>query len=325
MRHQRTAGSILSLGSINADFQIRTRRRREASDTLLATDFARLGGGKAANVAFLAGKLGRKAQLFAHTGDDDLAEQAIAPLRETGVDLRGIKKIRNGHTGVTMITVPYEGKRSVVRAPNANGFWCPDDVAPVISAIGAAEADSVLVVDCEIPAFVVEQALRAARQRGMRTVLAPSAMSRVNDALLKLADVIVLKTSAATALTGVTCSDIDSVIIAAQSLLERGIAVACIKLPQGGCVLAEDGCAFHIAPVPVDVVDTTGAGDAFTGALVVALLEKRPPHQAARFAVAASHLAVTAYGSQPAYPTREQIERLERRLDMHTHVWQPVH
>jgi ribokinase len=118
---------------------------------------------------------------------------------------------------------------------------------------------------------------------------------------------------------------VESAMDAGNCLLECGVNVVCIKLADGGCVVVEHGCAFHIAAVPVDVVDTTGAGDAFTGGLAVALMEHRPLHQAARFAVAASHLAVTAWGSQPAYPTRGQIERMEARLTTSTHVRQPVH
>jgi ribokinase len=318
-------GTILSLGSINADFQMRTKRQPEVSETLLASDFAKLGGGKAANVAYLATKLGLRAQLFAHTGDDDLSEQAIAPLRETGVDLSCIKKIKNAHTGVTMITVPPDGKKSIVMAANANGFWCQDDVQPVLQAIREAEPGSVLVADCEIPVFIVEQAMRAARQRGIITVLDPSPADRVTDAVLKLTDFIAPNCGETRKLTGLECDDVDTAIDAGTLLLERGVRVACIKLADGGCVVVEDGCAFHIASVPVEVVDTTGAGDAFTGALSVALMEKQALHDAARFAVAASHLAVTAYGSQPAYPTREEIECMERRLETSTHVRQPVH
>jgi len=318
-------GKILSLGSINADFHMRTKLQPERNEMLHASDFARLGGGKAANIAYLASRLGKATQLFAHTGDDDLAEQAMAPLRDSGVDVSGIKKIKNAHTGVTMITVPPDGKKSILMAANANGFWCQDDVAPVLLAIRSAESGSVLVADCEIPVFIVEQAMRTARQCDIKTILDPAPAERVTDALLKLTDFIALNAGEAKTLTGIECEDVASAMDAGNCLLERGVAVACIKLADGGCVVVEDGCAFHIAPVPVDVVDTTGAGDAFTGGLAVALLEQHPLHQAARFAVAASHLAVTAWGSQPAYPTRQQIERMEARLDMRTHIRQPVH
>jgi len=324
-RKEAAYGKILSLGSINADFQMRTKRQPKVSETLLASDFAKLGGGKAANVAYLARRLGHHAQLFAHTGDDDLSEQAIAPLRETGVDLSGLKKIKNAHTGVTMITVPPDGKKSIVMAANANGFWCQDDALPVLQAIREADPGSVLVADCEIPVFIVEQAMRAARQRGITTILDPSPADRVTEAVLKQTDFIAPNSVETKALTDIECDDVPSAIDAGKVLLELGVRVACIKLADGGCVVVEDGCAFHIAPVPVEVVDTTGAGDAFTGALSVALLEGYPLHHAARFAVAASHLAVTAYGSQPAYPTREEIERMERRLETSTHVRQPVH
>lgn len=317
---EKSAPTILSLGSVNADFQMRTERMPEVSETLLAYDFVRLSGGKAANVAYLARKLEVPARLFAHIGDDDLAEQTMRPLRNIGVDLNGVQKIQNASTGITMITVPPDGKKSIVMAANANLLWSPADAPALAQAIHQAPAGSVLAVDCEIPVFIVEQAMQAARAAGIKTVLDPSPADRVTDALLQLADFIVPNTGEAKELTGIDCVDVHAAIAAGRNLLARGVGNACMKLFDGGCVLVEKRHAIHILPVPLPVVDTTGAGDAFTGALAVALADGLAIEAAVRYAVAASHLAVTAYGSQQAYATREQIEQMERRLGVTTYA-----
>lgn len=313
-------GVVLSLGSVNADFQIRVEHRPEVSETLLGRDFRRFGGGKAANVAYLARRLGLEVRLFGHVGDDDLAWQALGPLRDVGVDLSGIKQVAGKTTGVAMVTVPPDGKKGIVLAANANQAWTLRDAAAVVREINAAPANAVLVLDCEIPVFVLERAAAAAGRRGCTTILDPSPADRVTEALIATADMIVPNGSEAERLTGVRCDDVDSAVRAGVRLLARGAAAACIKLPDGGCALVEKERVTHVGAVPVDVVDTTGAGDAFAGALAVALAEQRPRVDAVKFAVAATHLAVSGYGSQPALPVREQIQAILPRLPVSTAV-----
>jgi ribokinase len=307
-------GLILALGSVNADFQVRVDRRPEVSETLLATDFKRMSGGKSANVAFLACKLGLQAQLLAHVGDDDLAEQALAALREVGIDLSCVQHITGQSTGVAMITVPPDGKKGIVMAPNANDCWNEADAETVAKAVAEAPPDSVLVTNCELPDFIVMRALQAAREHSMRSILDPSPADRVSDTLLQLADIVAPNAGEAQSLTDIECKDAHSGFRAGKQLRERGAKVAIVKLADGGCVMADGEDTAYIAAVPVDMVDSTGAGDAFAGALAVAIAERRSHAEAARFAVAASHLAVTGYGSQPAYPDRAQLEEMEKRL-----------
>lgn len=304
---------VIALGSVNADFQVRVERRPEPSETLLATDFKRFSGGKSANVAFLASKLGLQAHLYARVGDDDLAEQALSALREIGVDLAGVKSVPGQSTGVAMITVPPDGKKGIIMAPNANDAWSAEDAEALAQALEALPG-SVLVTNCEIPRMIIERALRAARQHGIRSILDPSPADRADDELLRLADVVAPNAGEAQSLTGIECKDAQSGLQAGRRLLERGASVAYVKLADGGCVVTEQQGSAYIAAVPVEVVDSTGAGDAFAGALAVALAEGRSHAEAARFAVAASHLAVTAYGSQPAYPDRARLREMEQRL-----------
>lgn len=313
-RNRSGSGMILSLGSINADFQVRIARRPEVSETLPGSDFRRFGGGKAANVAYLARRLGHTVRLFGHVGDDDLAWQALGPLRDIGVDLSGIKQVAGNATGVAMVTVPPDGKKGIVLAANANEAWTAGDAAGIVREINATPPNAVLVLDCEIPVFVLERAVEAARRHGLITILDPSPADKVSDRLIAGAGLVVPNATEAERLTGLRCDDVDSAIHAGTRLLERGASAACVKLSDGGCVLVENERVTHVGAVPVKVVDTTGAGDTFAGALAVALAEQRPLADAVRFAVAATHLAVTGYGSQAALPMREQIQRIFNRL-----------
>lgn len=300
-------GAILALGSINADFQVRVDQSPGRADMLLAHDMRRLGGGKAANVAYLARMLGHDAFLFGRVGDDDLSDQALAPMRALHVDIHGVTRAMNHQTGMAMIVVPPSGKKRIVLAANANDDWSEEATSAMCKTISHASKACVLVADCEVPAGVVKAAARAARRRGIRVVLDPSFASRVDDELLALVDAITPNESEAHQLLGKGAGKDPADV--ARALSARGPAIVCLKLSDGGCLLVHEDRLHHLrADNNAPVVDTTGAGDAFTGAFAVACLEGRPPLEGARFAVAASSLAVTAYGSQPSYPRREAIE-----------------
>ena len=298
---------IISLGSVNADFQVRIDRRPAESETLLGRDFVRLGGGKAANVALIARKLGRSVRLLARVGDDDLAEQALGPLRRAGIDLTGVGRVAGCGTGVAMIMVPPDGKKGIVLAPNANEAWTDRDLPDILRHIEAADAGAVLVLDCEIPRFVAEAAAAAARDRGLTRVLDPSPADRAGD-LLALVDVVTPNPAEAETLTGIRVTDAGSAARAAERILACGPSAVLAKLPDGGCVATDGRRIVRVEGPPGDVIDTTGAGDAFAGALAVALFEHCAILEAARYAVAAARLAVGGYGSQPAYPDRATLE-----------------
>jgi ribokinase len=298
---------VFSLGSINADFAMRVACPPAPGEMRLATDFARFGGGKAANVAFLARRLGVPARLFGRVGDDALREQALAPLRGAGVDLAGVTTVPDAATAVSMIAIPPDGNKSIVLANNANDAWTMADVEPLVAALAAAPPGSALVADYEVPDFVVERAVAAAGERGLTTVIDPSPAMRVDLGRLAGSAVLTPNPTEAEGLTGIRIDDVGAAAAAADRLRGRGVRALCIKFGAGGCLVAETDRKWVIHPVPVSVVDKTGAGDAFAGALAVALMEGRSFVEAAAFAAAASHLAVTAYGSQPAYPTRDRI------------------
>lgn len=302
---------ILSLGSINLDLQMKSERWPEGGETLMATDFLMLGGGKAANVAFLAARLGALPVLLGHVGDDPLGDLACAPLAEAGIDLSRVKRVAGVPTGLSHITVRPDGQKHIVLAPNANDCWTRLDAEETARVVAGAPPGSVLVLDLEIPGAVVKEALEAARRRGLTIVLDPSPAGRVTSDLLHGVDFVLPNPPEAKRLTGRAITSLDQAFLAGADLCARGARNAVVKLSGGGAALVGPGLRAHLeVPRRVEVVDATGAGDAFAGAFGVALLEGKGPEEATRFAVAAATCAVTAYGSQPSYPTREALERM---------------
>jgi ribokinase len=310
---------ILSLGSINADFQVRTERPLTAGATLLGSAFARRSGGKAANVAYLARLLGCHALLCGRVGDDDLGEQALPALRGASVSLECVTRASGTATGVSMISVGPDGKKTIVLAANANDSWDSAAEEAVEHAVGGAPPGSVLAADCEVPVGIVTRAALAARWRGFKLVLDPAPADRASPELLGLAHAITPDAREAGHLARVPTATPENAAQAAAILSHLGVPLVCIKLADGGCIASFEGRTLHVPPVPVEIVDTTGAGDAFTGALAVALLEDQPPRSAVLFATAASHVSVTRYGSQESYPRREEIEALVPRLAAQAH------
>lgn len=305
---------VLAVGSINADFELRVPQPPRPGRTQLGADLLRTSGGKAANVAVLAARLGVPARLFGRVGDDDLAGQALAGPRAAGVDLAGVR-VAAGPTALSMIQVPPDGDKIIVLAPGANDALTEADAAALVAAVRAGAGHAVLVADLEVPPTSIRPALVAARQAGVPTVLDPSPADRLPADLLPLIDHVTPNASEAGQLTGVPVRSVDDAAAAAHRLRERGAGAAYVRLSGGGCVVADaSGTHAVTAPGDVRVVDATGAGDAFTGALGVAVLHRLPPPAAATIAVAAAACAVGGYGSQESYPTRAALAAMAMRV-----------
>lgn len=306
--------TLLSLGSINADFQVRVDEPPGDRETLLAHDLCRLSGGKASNTAYLAARFGHRSVLLGRVGDDDLAEQALVPLRDVGVSVDGVSRAPGQSTGVSMIMVPPDAKKHIVLATNANDCWDEAAAEAVCARIEGSETPACLVLDYEIPAWVVRRAVEAAARRGIPVVLDPSFPDRLERDLLLMLHAITPNADEAEALVGRPVDGIEAAADAARELQRAGTAIVCIKLSDGGCVLACAQETLHVPPGEVEPVDTTGAGDAFTGVFAIALLEGRAPREAAAWGVAAANLSITVYGSQPAYPEPERVASLAQQL-----------
>ncbi len=305
-----TSPYLIALGSINVDFQTRADRAPAFGQLTVARDFATLGGGKAANVAYLARALGADVRLIGHVGADPLAPLALRELEEHGIDLSGVRALPSRATGAAWITVGPDGAKAIALATNANDVWTEEEAAAVAALVAAAPRGSVLVADLEVPAFVVRRALEAARGSGIHTVLDPSPPERMSAELFRLADYLTPDRAEAEALTGIPVRSAADGVAAGRTLVARGVRVALVKLGAGGCVVVDHEAQMHVPAVEVTPVDTTGAGDAFASAFGVALLAGAESVVAARYGGAAAALVVTHYGSRPTGAVREEVDRL---------------
>ncbi len=277
---------ITVVGSVNLDLVATADRLPAPGETVLGGAFASHPGGKGANQALAARRLGADVALIAKVGRDANADQALALLKADGVDLSGLQHSDREPTGVALIAVAPDGENQILVAPGANSALTPDDLPETIT--GA------LVGQHEAPLKTLAAAI--ARCDGFVALNLAPAMATSAEVLNRADLLIVNETEAA--------------FYGEASLLASGGQVA-VTLGAKGAVLYRDGQEIaRAAPPPVDVVDATGAGDTFTAALTVALLEGREPEAALRFACAAGALATTKAGAQPSLPRRKDVDAL---------------
>lgn len=308
---------VISVGSINADLVFSVERALRPGETLLSRDFLRTSGGKGANRAVQARRLGARARLFGCVGDDDLADRALAGPGSADVDVGGVG-VASGPTGAAAILVEESGEKSIALAANANDSWPPDYAAGLADAVTAAPSGTIVAADLEVPALALGEVLRVAAERDLRVVLDPSPPDRVTPDLWSCVDHVTPNPNEAGRITGIEVTSVASAEAAGAELVARGARVAYVKLRSGGCVAVDAAGATVHEPPDVHVVDATGAGDAFAGTLAVGLAEGRPPPDAARLAVAAAACSVGRHGSQESYGNRSELERLARQVDRST-------
>jgi ribokinase len=304
------SGQLLSLGSINVDVQMRVDGTPPAGETSFGRDFAVFSGGKAANAAYMARRLGTDAALIGAIGQDELANRVLEPLAAEGVNLEGVRKLFDTPTGLAIVLVDADGEKTIVQAPNANLVWDSKAIEAMRQTIAAAPDHSVLLVDLEVSSEAAQAAADAAHARDIPVILDPSPATRASALLLQSVDFVTPNAAEAERLTGMPVTGHDDAIAVGKAFIEAGVmGAALIKLRTGGCAVVSRDDAFTLPAIPVESVDKTGAGDAFAGAFGVAIIEGMSLREAARFALAAANLSVAGYGAQSSYPTRAEIER----------------
>ncbi|AIA03388.1 ribokinase [Streptomyces noursei ZPM] len=296
---------VLVVGSANADLTVRVTRRPGAGETVLGTDLVESAGGKGANQAAAAARIGGRTALLARVGGDAYGELLLAAQRAAGTDVAPVIVDADARTGTAMIIVSPDGDNSIVVSPGANAALTPQDVAAAQDVIAAS---AVLSLQLEIPMETVRAAAEAAEGAGTRVVLNPSPTPEDLDrALLSAADPLVVNEHEARQLSGRTDG---TPAEWAAALRERGARSVVVTLGGDGALVLDDSGTTTVPGVRVEAVDTTGAGDAFTGALATRLAGGAALADAARFAVRVGAAAVTKPGAQPSYPTAEDLARL---------------
>jgi ribokinase len=299
--------TVCVVGSANIDLTFRTPRLPAAGETVAARDFHFGCGGKGANQAVMAARLGARVRLVATVGADAFGQQLVENLRASGVDTEHVGVDGTRPTGMAAVLVDDGARNCIAVAPGANGALTPGDVRGAAASLRAAR---VLLCQLETPPAATLEAFHIARAAGVRTVLNPAPAQPLGDELFGLTDLCVANESEVQLLTGADPGTPEGAAAAADALRRRGVRVAIVTLGARGCLLADGGKPEHFPAHPVRAVDPTGAGDAFLGALAAALAEGIGLRDAVGCANAAAALAVTRPGAQGSFPSRAEVETL---------------
>ncbi len=307
--------NIIVVGSLNADFVVRVDRFPAPGETLRGRRFDVFAGGKGGNQAAAAARLGGRVAMVGQVGGDAQGAWLRSSLDSAGVDVTRISTDDGVSSGVALIATDASGQNAIVVVAGANGTFTPERLAPSLTLLRQA---AVVLLQLEVPMATVERAAAAARSAGATLLLDPAPAADVSDRLLTLASLVtpneseLAVLSAAPVVDGATPDD--EIDRRAQRLLARGAAGVLVKLGARGARLVTPSQRVTWPAFPVDVVDTTAAGDAFNGALAVALAESAQLADAIRFACAAGALSVTRAGAQASMPTRDEVEHLMKGL-----------
>jgi len=296
---------ILVVGSSNTDMVIRTKNFPQPGETLLGGVFMMNPGGKGANQAVAAARLGGQTLFVCKTGNDIFGSQTRENLKKEGIDTSYLLTDPEAPSGVALITVNAEGENTIVVAQGSNNHLTPDDLRQ----IPELEQAEIIVVQLEIPMETVEFLVSEAKKKNLKMILNPAPAQKLTDTLLDGLFLITPNESEAALLTGVQVKDQASASEAASVLQKKGVHNVVITLGKKGAYLkAGSRPGLIIAAPAVKALDSTAAGDTFNGALAVALSEDMEWERAVGFACRAASLSVTRAGAQASIPYRGEID-----------------
>ena len=298
--------NVVVLGSANLDIVVPVPHHPATGETVLGGHHDRIPGGKGANQAVAAARLGARVAMIGRVGSDDAGGTLRTALQEAGVDCRYLAVDGLAPSGLALIGVDRSGDNTIIVSPGANDRVGPDDVVAAASLLASA---AVTLVQLEVPAMAVEAAVAAS---GGKVVLNPAPASLLSAALLERVDVLVPNRIELAQLAG----SAEAGGLAAVEEMARGLPVPTVVVTLGadGALLVAGGDAVVLPAPPVEVVDTTGAGDAFCGAIAEALARGVAIDEATARAVHAGSLATTRRGAQPSLPTGAQVNASLARL-----------
>lgn len=297
---------IIVIGSSNTDMVVKVSQLPKPGETVLGGDLFMTAGGKGANQAVAAARLGGNVSFVARLGNDIFGKQAHASFGNENMDLSKLSFDESRPSGVALIVVNNGGENSITVAPGANGALRSSHVSDALHDISP---PAIVLLQMEIPMDTVASAINLASDKKLQVILNPAPAQRVDKRLLSKLDWITPNETEAEILTGVHVTDVHSARNAAVSLRRSGVRNVVLTLGAKGAFLLTDEFDGMIAAPPASaVVDTTAAGDCFNGALAVALSEGLSAESACRFACCAATLSVARLGAQASMPSREEVE-----------------
>jgi ribokinase len=297
-------GRILVIGSSNTDMVIKTNKLPVPGETILGGTFLMNPGGKGANQAVAAARLGGKVTFITKRGNDLFGNQAIGLLMREGIETKYVIKDPVLPSGVALITVDATGENSIVVAPGSNGNLKEEDVPP---SIFESKKYEILMLQLEIPMATVEYSARKASENGMKVILNPAPAANLSDELLRNTWLITPNETEAGMISGTVITDIPSAERASVIIQERGVKNVIITLGETGAYVKSENYWGLIPGIKVDAIDTTAAGDVFNGGLAVAVSEGKDLYEAVIFANKAASISVTRMGAQASAPFRSEL------------------
>lgn len=296
---------IAVVGSLNMDLVIRTPRLPTPGETILGREFTTAPGGKGANQAVAAAKLGASVAMVGRVGTDSFGRALRESLRVDAVDTANVFADDLAATGVAVIQVDDGGQNTIVVASGANAYVTRADIDTSRAALISANA---LVVQLEVPLDTVTHALQLAHEAHVLTILNPAPAQPLQPDVLALVDILAPNETEASLLTDIMVNDWAGAEAAARELNRRGARTVVITLGARGALVFENNLAHQVPPFPVKSIDATAAGDAFVATLAVARASGRDMDTALREASAAGALTATKLGAQPSLPTRIELD-----------------
>jgi len=297
---------LVVLGSVNADHVLQVPSFPRPGETLHGSGYAVIPGGKGANQAVAAARLGADVAFIACVGDDSFGLNIRDAFKRDGMNVDAVMIEKNTPTGIAMIQVSATGENSICISGEANNHLTAARIKPFSALISRAE---MLLMQLETPIATIQAAAETAKLAGTLVVLNPAPAQPLTDQLLKLVDIITPNETEAEQLTGIKVKDMASAQQAANQLHQKGIKIVMVTLGSEGVWLSQEGHGQQIKGFAVKAVDTTAAGDTFNGALLTRLLEKATMEESIRFAHAAAAITVTGKGAQTSIPYRQAVEQ----------------
>jgi ribokinase len=295
---------VVVVGKANVDYLVRGPKLPQPGQSVNGEQFQVAPGGKGANQAVGAARLGARVALIARVGKDPRGDSVVEALLKEGVEIHHLVRDASAFTGVALCQVGGNGEKQILSAAGANACLTAEDVRAADDALRSAR---VVLLQLGVPLPAVTEAIRIGRSARARVVLDPGPPAELPDELLRQVDVIRPNCSEALALTGVRVTGRESAREAAAALLRRGAGAAAVQAGEDGDLLFWNGGELWLPRFEVERVDATGAGDAFASALAVALAEGRSLREAGPFASAAAALATTILGAQASLPRRADL------------------
>ena len=295
---------IVVIGSCNTDMVVTTDQLPKPGETVLGRNFKMFSGGKGANQAVAAARLGGNVSFIAKIGDDLFGKQSIEKFKNENIDVQHIFLDSHLPTGVALITVDQNGENCIAVASGANAALRPIHIEKVKDII---ENAAILLMQLEIPIETVEYAAKLAHKKGIKVILNPAPAILLSDELLKSLYAVIPNKTEAEILSGIKIFDWDSAKQAANIISSKGVDIVVITLGENGALIKERSSYYSIPGNKVDVVDTTAAGDTFCGTFCVGISEGLAVQDAVILANKAASIAVMREGAQMSIPFREEI------------------